>query len=235
MTKLQESSYEDSWLEHSYVQWAISNSKKIGYWALIAVLLLIAAFRFFHSSTQKNELEFSTAENLALKLNSPANVLDSAKDLERILANHPELNAKYDGLLAQSLLTAGETDQAKPYAERTFSRVKSDLPKSFLDYSATTLLISQGKFQEALQDAQALQKEIENPTLYVFNTIRIALLERELQLTEQESKSWQEVQQLLAGTHKIKIDPNEMKKIVTHFDTQGVSISDFIKPALQKK
>lgn len=222
-------SLEEAWIEHPAVQWAIANGKQIAYWALIAVLLLFTAYRYLASAAVQNEQEFISAESAMQTLASGSDTDASLQKLQAILKKHPELHAKYDGQIAQALLTAQNPSEAAPFAERTLKRTQGETPAPYLDYSATTLLIADGKYPEALKAAQALKAHTEYPTLYAFNLLRIALLNRELKQPQEEKAAWAEVKQLAEGTHPVKISPVEMRKILSHYNTQGIPIESFIR------
>jgi hypothetical protein len=154
---------------------------------------------------------------------------DSLQKLQTILKKHPELHAKYDGAIAQALLSAQNPTEAAPYAERTLQRTQGETPAPYLDYASTTLLIANGKYDEALKAAQSLKSNTEYPTLYAFNLLRIAFLNRELKNTQAEKAAWAEVKQLAEGTHAVKISPVEMRRILSHYNTQGIPIESFIQ------
>lgn len=220
---------DDSWVEYPIVQWIINNGKSIGYWALIALMGLFIASRFISSSQQKAEKDFFQAEQSAIELNSAETQAQAVTSLKEIMDRHPELHAKYDGLIAQALLTDNKIDEAAPFADETLLRVEHETPSPFLEYSKTTLLIERGNYNEALQQAYQLKASALNPTLYTFNAIRIALLERELGNKNEEKKAWDEIARLSQGTHPIKITQQELQRILSHYNTQGVQLEEFIK------
>lgn len=221
---------DDTWTEIPLVQWVLNNGKSIAYWALIALLGLFIASRFISNFQQKAEKDFFQAEQSAAELNSPETLPQAVQSLQEIMDRHPELNAKYDGLIAQALLSDKKVDEALPFADRTLLRVGNETPAPFLDYSKTTLFIEQGNYNEALNQAYKLKETALNPTLYAFNAIRIALLERELNNKEEEKKAWSEVEKLMQGKHAIKAPAFEMQRIISHFNTQGIQLEEFMKP-----
>jgi hypothetical protein len=220
---------DDEWVEYPFVQWIINNGKNIAYWALIALMGLFIASRFISSSHQKAERDFFQAEQSAIDLNNPEKLSQAVTTLVEITDRHPELQAKYDGLIAQALLNDQKPSEATPFADKTLLRVEHTTPIDFQDYSKTTLLIADGQYQTALQLAYQLKDRTINPTLYAFNAIRIALLERELGNQAEEKKAWSEVERLAQGTHSIKISQREMERILSHYNTQGVQLQEFIK------
>lgn len=222
-------SLEEAWIDHPAVQWAIANGKQIAYWALIAMLLLFTAYRYLASAAVQSEQEFITAESSMQTLASGNDTQESLQKLQTILKKHPELHAKYDGAIAQALLSAQNPTEAAPYAERTLQRTQGETPAPYLDYASTTLLIANGKYDEALKAAQSLKSNTEYPTLYAFNLLRIAFLNRELKNAQAEKTAWAEVKELTEGTHAVKISPVEMRRILSHYNTQGIPIESFIQ------
>lgn len=220
---------DDDWVEYPIVQWIIHNGKSIGYWTLIALMGLFIASRFISSSQQKAERDFFQAEQSAIELNATETQAQAISTLKEIMDRHPELHAKYDGLIAQALLTNNQVEEAAPFADETILRVNQEAPSPFISYSKTTLLIGNGNYQEALQQAYELKLSATDPTLYVFNTIRIALLERELGNKAEEKKAWEEITRLSQGTHPVKISQQELQRILSHYNTQGVQLEEFIK------
>ena len=218
---------EDPWIEHPAIQWAISNRKNIAYYALILLLLLIAAYRFLAGASQQKERDFIAAANEAEAVQTSDNPESALQNLSAILSRHKELQTKYDGIIAQALLNDDKTEEALLYANSSLERFKDTTPDSFLEYSKNTLLIAQNNWNEALANSIALKEKIDNPTLYLFNLVRIALLQKELKLTKNEKESWNEIQNIKNGTHKIKLSQTEAQRILSHYEMQGTTLKDF--------
>lgn len=237
-------SLEETLMDNPAIEWLMQNRRKIGYSALIVVLALILLYRLFAYRTEQTELEFTQAAKAFNQLNDPQKLESSLYDLELILARYPELQAKYDGAIAQRLLNADEVPLAIPYAERALNRVSGETTPPYLDYSKTTLLIAQGKLEEALKQAYALKNSMLQTinahtapdfggTLYAFNLIRTALLEREFGHKAEERKGWDELNDMMKGTHPVKISALDWQRVVSHFEDQGANLNEFIetKPA----
>lgn len=223
----QETSYSSDWLDYMdlpFVQFVIKNSRQIGYGALVLLLVIILGYRFLAYRSNLAEKDFISAKEAALGLNDPEKSEKSLATLQSILSTHPSLQAKYDGLVGQTLLTQGKLEEAKPYIERTLTRTKSEASPSDLEYAKTSLLIAEGKYDEALKNAYLLKESAISPTLYAFNLIRIAFLERTLTNPVAEQQAWNELKGM-----ESKMPAHEYNKVMTHFDDQGASLKDYIK------
>lgn len=219
----QEPTYSNDWLDYMdlpFVQFLIKNSRQIGYGALILLLVFILGYRFLAYRSSLAEKDFIAAKEAAQDLKKES----SLATLQSILSTHPSLQAKYDGLVGQTLLTQGKLEEAKPYIERTLARTQAEASPSDLEYAKTSLLIAEGHYDEALKNAYLLKERDISPTLYAFNLIRIAFLERTLQNPAAEQKAWSELKEMEG-----KMAAHEYNKVMTHFDDQGASLKDYIK------
>lgn len=198
-TSLEDFSWEDS----RFVQW-ISQYGRYLLWGLLA---LVAALTLIYgiSTRGKNnaEKEYVEAESAYQEfINAePGNAAnESLALLSSILKNQPDLHAKYDGLIAQTLINRGDITAAMEYANLALARTQSEDSPFYTDYSQTTLLIAQKEYSQALARAKDLQqKMLQNPkqnewgiVLAGYNLWRIALLQKELGLKKEELKTWQE-------------------------------------------
>lgn len=221
------------WMHHPYVDLLIQNSRQIGYGALILLLLSIFAYRFLSYKSTQSERDFALAKENIQSLSDPEKQEASLLSLQNILYQHPELQAKYDGIIGQILLTQGKALEATPYIERTFARVNKDASPFDIDFAKNSLLITNGQFNEALKSAYLLKDSLltaaTEPTLYAFNLIRIAFLEKELQNKPAEQKAWTELKEMASPSHPLKISSLEHGRIMTHFDDQGANLTNYLQ------
>lgn len=202
-------------------QWVIEHGKQLGYgaFAIAALLFLLLSWskRFSGSSSDylKAEVAFSTwaaqdKHDLAL-----------FKEVNDPLKRHPELAAKFGTLIAQRLLALGEAKLAQDYAQAALQRTKALLCPHHALFSQNTLLISQGRLQEALQGAYALKEKMAGDasnTLFAYNLLRIAALERETGAFDKEMAAWEEV-----------LNCGAFAQLSGNFQSGDVSLSDYIK------
>lgn len=170
------------------------------------------------------------------------------KDLERPLKSHPELEAKFGTHIAQRLLGLGEVHKADGYATAALKRSHELTSPYYSRFSRNTLLISQGKYDKALEEAKLLKAELEKDDafwegrdkfiksgtiLYAYNLVRIASLEGQLGSKEGELKAWEELVQN-AGWKDQPVnmktyDPEAYALLAQNFTQGDISLLDFIE------
>lgn len=201
---IQTVNFSDSWTDGPFVEW-IANYKKIlalGGVALFAGLII--AFRLLTVSNLNTEGDYFRAQAIFSKFQEDyADNKEDLNELEAIIRRHPELQAKYDGPIAQTLLIEGDIPKAKVFADLTFNRTRADHLALFEEYAKTSLIIGEGNYSEGLQQASQLKAKMESSennlthsTLYAFNLIRLALLNQQLGLKDAELEAWAAVQNL---------------------------------------
>ena len=203
--------------EHPYFQWFVERRQYIPYVSLAILLVIFLAFKFFTGKAAKTESNYLLAENyfamIQRSIRSEAgagNREQALTKLKNLTDSYPELHSRYDGLIAQLLITQGDSEGARPYANRTFSRTAQNNLPYYSDFSHTTLLIANDQHQQALEKALALKDQlIENAaqnktapqnrnfgdTLFAYNLLRIAMLKKELGPPEEEIQAWKEWKQ----------------------------------------
>lgn len=249
-TSLPKSSILDYLDEGRLTDWLSEHGKNIlyGLGGLVALLALIYAFSSRQNS--KAEHEYIRAANdfaffsKANGTEDPALVQTALDSLKSLMAKHPELHAAYDGELAQIFLNRNLIEEAKPYAAATLARVKSnDLP-FYNDYAEATLLISQKKYENALEGAQALQQKMNEAIanqstarsfgdeLFALNLLRIGMLQQELGDHTAELKTWQEWKQHAglntAKESTVKVNPQAFRVVMQQLAIGALSLPDYI-------
>ena len=199
---------DEDWSSHPAIEW-LSAHKRILLWSLVALFAsLIVTTKLLSIKALDAERNFFEAQTAFTQFQQAATTpstenTTAASDfaqLTSIMQSHPELKAKYDGPLAQTLLIEGQAVQAKPLMDDVFKRTSSDHLKFYQDYSQTSLLIGEGQYTGAIQQAQQLKSNLDQltesdyPILYVFNLIRLATLYQQTTQSEQELKAWDELQ-----------------------------------------
>lgn len=151
--------------------------------------------------------------------------------LQILMKQHPELEAKYDGMIAQTLINRNQDDLAAPFAQRALKRTQQENSPYYASYAETTLLIGNNNYNDALAQAKQLQQRIQEAPhpdaahigdmLVAFNLLRIGMLQHQLGLKEEESKSWTELQQFLKKNPEIAAQIN--------LQAGQISLLDYIK------
>lgn len=203
--------FNDKWDIDSIIDW-ISSNKKIIIGVLVGLfLLLIASYRYLSQKDVNAEINFLKAETLFTQFqennfSNPELAREKLKELDELFKKHPDLQVKYDGALAQSLLLSNQIPQSSSFMKAIFNRVQPDHLEFYQQYSQNSLIIGGGDFTKALQDAQELRKTIESsnsvgsyPILYLFNLIRIAVLQDQLGQKQEEIHVWKLIETHLAS------------------------------------
>src|SRR5665647_2862736 len=105
-------SVSSNWDENPLVEW-ISSNRQILLWGVAAAFVgLILAYRLISANLLNTEGDFFRAQALFTQFQEKTTVDNTAlNELEAIIRRHPELQAKYDGPLAQTLLIDGDVSK----------------------------------------------------------------------------------------------------------------------------
>jgi hypothetical protein len=142
----------------------------------------------------------------------------------------PALENKYEATIAQKLLNTDKLSQALVMANRSLNRVKKEIPLH-TTYAETSLLIEQGGFQQALENAVALKEQMGESylveykggsLLYAHNLLRIACLQQALKNRPGEKAAWEELEALLQR----KTPLSEL--ILSSFSEKQINLSQYI-------
>jgi hypothetical protein len=107
--------------------------------------------------------------------------------------------------------------------------LEQQLPHHHL-FAKTTRLIGEKQFEAALKEAAALKDQIkESPVLYLFNLVRIASLERELNLYEKEMATLKTIKEWLSSS---ACPPEAKAALADGFWESGLSLMDYINHRL---
>jgi hypothetical protein len=172
---------------------------------------------------------------------------DQFVQLQKLIRKHPELHAKYDGAIAQKLLSNSEKGLATSYGRATLKRI-GDFSPYYKDFSTCSLLIADQKLAEGLQNAKALKASMDSDDrfwekkselvrhgciLYAYNLLRIAMLEKVAGTPKGELEAWAEMKKN-AGWHGAQptsrtYDPEAYLLLQQNFQNQEISLLDYIK------
>jgi hypothetical protein len=210
--------------------------------SLVVILGVILGARWFKGDAQVDYLAAEAAYN-RWEGNKGENLLK----LQKILKKHPELHAKYDGAIAQKLLSSSESGLASSYGKATLRRI-ADFSPYYTDFSRSSLLIAENQLAEALQNAKNLKAAMDKDDgfwekksdivrygciLYAYNLLRIAMLEKAAGTPEGELIAWKEFKEnagwLGAQPTSKSYDPEAYLLIQENFQNQEISLLDYIK------
>lgn len=220
------------------------NRSKIAMYACSGVFVAVLAVYQIGRFDKKSSKAYLEANAMYAKWQDPS----VFNKLEKLVSMHPELQTKFGGMIAQRLLSTGETKRATAYMTAALERAKGLISPCYTHFSETTLLIAEGKLTIALEESKQLkdilernaslweQRESEQRSgglLYAYNLIRIAALERELGSKEGEKAAWEEVM-YNAGWAKAEMpvktyDPKSYALLARNFQSGSFSLLDYIE------
>jgi hypothetical protein len=198
MTKkdLEAAQIQEHYEPSRFIEFVGSYTKEIIYAALILICLLFLVFKIFSVFSSKNEKDYFIARQDESKIFKPDQAASATSSLEQIVKNHPDLQSKYDGLIAQALLIQNTPQKALPYAERNLQRVKNDSIPLYIESTANALAAAQGDLKsahaKALELKEKLVKDPESVQLYLYTLLRLSTLEEKLNLPKEEKAHLEE-------------------------------------------
>ncbi len=226
---------------NSLYDWALEHGSKLIYGAIIALVLLIAILWFSYGSTARSESQFFETASVYTSLQNGNK--EALPKISALLMQTPELQAQYDGLIAQTLLNQRNVEEARPFANRTFERTSKDSLPMYQNYAETTLLISSGDHATALKRAQTLQSQMleefnETKTrsfgdaLFAFNLMRIAILQQLNGQPEAETLTWTEWKHYALADQSVKghnVDKRIFDKLQNELHVGNVTLANYIE------
>lgn len=246
-------SFFDNLNEARVSEWLETYGKNIGYLLLSFLVLLTLGYLISKGFTTSSEKDYLQAANDFAVITKHAESKDSPeyqeafKNLNTMMNKQKELHAVYDGALAQILLNRGEISDAKIYADATLVRTQQNHLEFYTNYAKTSLLISEKKFQEALDQAKLLQTkmfEMLNTTteketlktgseLFALNLLRIAVLQQKLgdKTGEYESlQQWLQYAGLKNGNAPLvkNLNTEAFKVLIQQLAIGTISLPDYI-------
>ncbi|NGX57108.1 MAG: hypothetical protein K1060chlam5_01364 [Candidatus Anoxychlamydiales bacterium] len=165
-------------------------------------------------------------------------------NLKYVLKKYPNLKPIYEGNITQGLMIKNDLSKKDlKYASKCINRTKKELP-FYSKYSNISILIAKKNYQNALNEAVALKKSMQNdlsflkdemlpagPILYSLNLLRIAILNKELNLKE-EIHALNELENYLGYNKEEKeIHPQILKArnaINNTFRENNIQLRDYI-------
>jgi hypothetical protein len=177
--------------------------------------------RLFKSNKSEKSQDFFIAQQIFERFQKGEYLApESIEATQNILERHPELHPKYDPVLALTFFAQQKTPEGICYARSLINHAQQHLPDVYKEYANTTLLISEGKYEEAFREASFLEAKLSEqpgyPTLEAVNTLRLLFLAREIGNTEGQHRFWTKLSQHPSYSTLLSI-----------FQTENLSLSDF--------
>lgn len=190
-----------------------------------------AAILIGYFNSGPNAVNYAEAESAFVQWkNSPVDENLYVK-LQKSMQSVPSIGKKYEATIAQNLLNTDRVEEALVFANRSIERVKEEAP-FHVTFAESTLLIEQGDFQQALENAVALKEEMgtsfgstdkSGSLLYVHNLLRIACLQQALKNGPGEMVAWEELEGFLqANTRSSEL-------LLGNFSNKEVDLTQYIQ------
>lgn len=239
--------------DSSSFQWLVENRQHLPYIFVAVLALLFLTFKFTSGRISEAESNYLLAENYFTILkksireeDDPEKTLNALENLKKITINYPELQSRYDGLIAQLLLAQGNQEQAQEFSLRTLNRTDKDQLSPYTHFTRTSLLIGEKNYQKAIEEATLLKGKLEQEAqanmtreernfgdvLYAYNLLRIAMLQKAMGNSKKELLAWKEWKQYTKTNQQAQTDQlfhsNAFASLGKKIDEGSFSLSDFI-------
>jgi len=233
---------------NEWVEW-LNENKKVFFISLLgAFVSLFVIFYFIKQSTRSSSTDYLKANECYQKwIAFPEAESEDFHILQKTLSRHPELQGKYDALIAKTLLLKEKSKEAETYAARVKKRAAA-ASTHHASFAEITFLIAKGELQKALKDSYLLKEKMEKDSkfwsgqsalvrygspLYAYTLLRIAMLEQSAGTSSGEIKAWEDLenylhpssQRLNAATYH----PESAAVFEQAFRVHDVSLNDYIQ------
>ena len=159
------------------------------------------------------------------------------------MKKHPELKAEYEAKLAQDFIAVQESKKAREFGNKVIERTNQPY---YRDYAQTSLLLSEQKFEDALEQALCLKRQMladeafwekgqktkgYGSGLFAFNLMRIATLYQELGMKDRELEAWRDLKAFAgwnAPQKDVRIGQEGFQSLLHHFTVQDMTLLDYI-------
>lgn len=153
-------------------------------------------------------------------------------EMKKALKKVPNLERKYNAVIAQKLFQKDRLADALNLAYSSIQQIEEEAP-FHAAYGKTTLLIEKGSFQDALEKSVGLKEKMQKQCnfqkpnaggvfLYVHNLLRIACLHKELKNRPGEKAAWDDLERFLDSRTALS------QTIFTQFRDKGLDLSHYI-------
>ncbi len=197
---------------------------------LLAALLVfgVTSFLFLRMGARGASFvqEYMEADRLHSRL--IAGKLEGVRNLFAFVKKYPAVQPFFHHALYQSFLLEGEIEEAKKLSAQVLERSEC-LESHYRMFAETSLLIEEGRLEEALKAAIDLQANLkhlnfsEYQKLYIFNLLRIVGLEKRLGI---EFSCHKELETLLSKEDTALLGKTK-EEILAHFQEGDLSLADF--------
>lgn len=232
----------DTLEENASIKWIVDNASTIFFVSIGLIALLSLVYRFAFADFVKSEEDFITADTTYQqfqKAKEPEKKLELLSRLNTLINRHPELHAKYDGLIAQTLINQGSFAEALPFANLAIERTETENAPFYTSFAKSTLLIAESRYEDALTETAQLsslltehlkkqksEKHLSSVNvLFAYNLLRMGMLQQQLNLKDQELKTWTEWKRLANEANNADV----FQKLNSYFQDGKVNLNNYIE------
>ncbi len=233
--------------------WVQEHGSTVLYTGAGIILLLIALYVWSYRTAGADEADYLQAtvsyrefSTIGADVTDPSNS-PSFVQLKEIMERHPELGARYNGLITQTFLRLGDMKMALQYGQKALQELTKENLPFYEDFSKTSLLIADASYADALKRSEFLGKKMNESlagnrepqvrgfgdVLFISNLIRQAMLQQRLTNVEGELIAWQELQRiagLQSDSPKVgPIDREAFARVAGTFKTGKLNLIDYIE------
>ncbi len=234
----QEEEQEVLSLEDRFQRWISAYGKRSLLLTLGALLVLVTVTQLTSSGRKEALTDHLPAKRIQQQLQQPSvsNRESLANQLSDLITKHPELATQYGTVLSHAILsdvwTNSETSKKERLAQATanFHPVKEvhSTLTPFIQFSNTSLLITENQKKVALKNTQLLQQELEAlwgshklPILEMFNLLRLTTLTKELGDSTAAKDAWKKL------LSKEKEYPSAFAEFAKHLQEGSVTLDEY--------
>lgn len=222
------------------LDWILDRRKKILLGTVFIFSLLFLLYQLSSRWQGKSQADFFKAQSSFHEwITSPQGKNEFFDVLKKTIEKHPELHPKYDGLIAERFLSLGEWSRGSAFAHTMLDRVKRFSPLQ-ASFAAASAHIAEGKCEEALVQAKQLKEHLEQDDslkesslvgcgkiLYLYNLLRIALLEHRMNPGPKALEAWEELEEKISE-HSTAYDREASALLEQNFRYCSVGLKEFI-------
>jgi len=183
--------------------------------------------------------DFVRAETLVAKWTAVPDDPALFQEMSQALKKVPDLQKKYEPVIAQKLMEGGKGAEALQIAYRSLGLARLEVPYH-AHFAETSLLIEQGQYQVALERAAGLKERmvkecnvesfwskqaVGGALIFAHNLLRIACLQQELKNNPGEMAAWEELEEFL---NKSEESPAGHLLLNT-FQEKGLNLTHYIQ------
>lgn len=243
----------DSLEENKVIQWIATHRQECILGFLILVVGTLLFFKLTDRSYMSATRDYLQVENHfdSLMRNPSLAEDETISELVAFVKKHPELQARYDGQLAQLLINQGDFSTSAPIADRAMNRTIHDTLPFYGDFAQITLLINDEQYENALDQSKQLHEKLRESArtsfkektdrpfgdlLFAYNLLRVGMLQQKLNKLFQEKYTWTEWQRYAKepeGNLINGIDPRGFHQIMRQFEEGNISLNDYFTARIQ--